>query len=279
MNTLAVKEKLQQFLLEDIRDGDLTSEAIFSEVDEGVATIVAKDDGILAGSQLISLTMSLVDPNVRVNLYKNDCETIHKGDVIAHLEGSIRSILTTERVILNLLQRMSGIATITKRAVERLDSDHTKICDTRKTTPGLRIFEKYAVTCGGGVNHRQNLNDGVMIKDNHIAFSGSISKAVERVKKAIGPMVKIEVETETEEQVKEAVAAGCDIIMFDNRTPEEVAKLNALVPDTIITEASGGITLDNVATYRNTGVDYISLGFLTHSVEVLDMSMLMEDLS
>jgi nicotinate-nucleotide pyrophosphorylase (carboxylating) len=181
-------------------------------------------------------------------------------------------LLTGERVILNLLQRMSGIATLTHRAVTILNNSHTRICDTRKTTPGLRMLEKYAVVCGGGYNHRFGLYDGVMIKDNHIAFCGSITKAVQAVREKLGHMVKIEVETETKEQVLEAVRAGADVIMFDNRTPDEVREFVSLVPKPIITEASGGITLENLAEYGTTGVDYISLGMLTHSATALDIS-------
>lgn len=168
---------------------------------------------------------------------------------------------------------MSGIATATNKAVKTLQSDHTRICDTRKTTPGLRMFEKYAVTCGGGFNHRIGLYDGVMIKDNHIAFAGSITNAVKIAKEKLGHMAKIEVETESEEQVLEAIEAGADIIMFDNRTPEEVKHFQKLVPQHITTEASGNITLQTLADYRHTGVDYISLGFLTHSVKALDISL------
>jgi nicotinate-nucleotide pyrophosphorylase (carboxylating) len=176
-------------------------------------------------------------------------------------------------VVLNLVQRMSGIATLTRKAVSTLDSGHTKICDTRKTTPGLRMLEKYAVTTGGGYNHRFGLYDGIMIKDNHISFAGSITNAVERVRKQAGHMVKVEVEVETEAQVREAVNAGADIIMFDNRTPDEIKELIKLVPSGFITEASGGIQLTNLAGYRDTGVDYISLGFLTHSYKALDISV------
>lgn len=273
MNKFILTEKLKPLLLEDLQFGDLTSEAIFQASDIGEATITAKADGILSGSSIIPTAFSLLDPSINVKLFKNDREKLAEGDKIASIEGSIQHILTGERVILNLLQRMSGIATLTNQAISFLNSEQTRICDTRKTTPGLRGFEKYAVTCGGGYNHRNSVNDGVMIKDNHIAFCGSITEAVEKVRKTIGPMVKVEVETETEEQVKEAVAAGVDLIMFDNRTAEEIAHLIKLVPSHIITEASGGITMDTLHTYQHSGVDYISLGFLTHSVQGLDMSL------
>ena len=171
------------------------------------------------------------------------------------------------------MQRMSGIATVTNACVEALNDPSIQICDTRKTVPGLRMLDKYAVVTGGGKNHRQGLYDGVMIKDNHIAFCGSITKAVQAVREKIGHMVKIEVETESKEEVLEAVEAGADVIMFDNRSPEEVKEFATLVPKTIVTEASGGITLDNLASYSGTGVNNISLGFLTHSVKALDISL------
>lgn len=192
------------------------------------------------------------------------------------MTGPIASILTGERVVLNLLQRMSGIATLTNQAVKLLNSDHTKICDTRKTTPGLRMIEKYAVRCGGGYNHRFGLYDGIMLKDNHIASAGSIAEAVQKARAKAGHMIKIEVEIETEQQLHEAIAARADIIMFDNRTPIEAAAFAAITPDSIITEASGGITLENLADYGRTGVDYVSLGMLTHSAKALDLSMNVE---
>lgn len=215
----------------------------------------------------------LLDPSIKVTVYKKDRSTVKQDEKIATVYGPIKHILIGERLILNLLQRMSGIATTTNDAVNHLNSDHTRICDTRKTTPGLRMFEKYAVTCGGGFNHRAGLYDGVMIKDNHIAFTGSITKAVASVREKLGHMIKIEVETETEQQVLEAIDAGADIIMFDNRTPEEVKQFQALIPNHITTEASGNITLQTLASYRSTNVDYISLGFLTHSVKSLDISL------
>jgi nicotinate-nucleotide pyrophosphorylase (carboxylating) len=276
MNTIKLKQALEQFFVEDIGERDVTTDLIFPEELQAKGTFLIKDEGILAGVEIIATGLKLLSDDVVVELHKQDGERVEYGDVIAAVHGPIRTLLTGERVILNLLQRMSGIATITQKAVQALDSKHTRICDTRKTLPGLRIFDKYAVTCGGGFNHRFGLYDGVMIKDNHIAFAGSITKAVEVVKKELGHMVKVEVETETKEQVLEAVQAGADIIMFDNRTPEEVRTLCELVPSNIITEASGGITLQNLKDYGSTGVDYISLGMLTHSVKALDISFNIE---
>lgn len=273
MNELLIKKKLESFLIEDVGTGDLSAETIFPQDNHGNATFQAKADGIIAGLQIIKTTYQLLDPQIEVTLHKQDGEQVVSGELIAEVTGSIQNLLTGERVILNLLQRMSGIATITYEAVQRLQQPNIRICDTRKTTPGLRLFEKYAVTCGGGYNHRIGLYDGVMIKDNHIAFAGSIEKAVKQVRAKLGPMVKIEVETESIDQVKESISAGADIIMFDNQTPETVAEWNDLVPNNIVTEASGNITLKNIATYRNTGIDYISLGCITHSAIALDISL------
>ncbi|WP_407269584.1 carboxylating nicotinate-nucleotide diphosphorylase [Radiobacillus sp. PE A8.2] len=272
MNNIKLTELLNEFFIEDIGDRDLTSEHIFPAEQQGMGTFIAKQSGVLAGVSIIEKGYSLLDPTIEVSLHKRDGDVVEAGEKIATVFGSVRSLLTGERVILNLMQRMSGIATITKQAVTTLNSETTKVCDTRKTTPGLRMFEKYAVTCGGGKNHRFGLYDGVMIKDNHIAFCGSIAKAVSKVREQLGHMVKIEVETESKEQVEEAVHAGADVIMFDNRTPEEVRSFVLLVPSHIITEASGNISIDNIADYGTTGVNFVSLGFLTHSVKALDIS-------
>ncbi|MBM6619730.1 carboxylating nicotinate-nucleotide diphosphorylase [Bacillus suaedaesalsae] len=272
MNKIKLRENLQQFLLEDIGERDVTSTAIFPETENGEGSIIAKESGVLAGVEVIKECLHLFDSNIEVTLHKRDGEVLHPGDVIATVQGPIVYLLMAERIILNLLQRMSGIATLTYSAVMALDSNHTKICDTRKTTPGLRMFEKYAVTCGGGSNHRYGLYDGVMIKDNHISFSGGITNAVKAVKEKVGHMVKIEVETETKEEVLEAIEVGADVIMFDNRTPSEVSEFVKLVPKHIVTEASGGITIEQLREYGKTGVDFISLGMLTHSYKALDIS-------
>ncbi|MFD0768163.1 carboxylating nicotinate-nucleotide diphosphorylase [Bacillus sp. CGMCC 1.60114] len=276
MNTLKVKEALKQFFLEDIGERDVTSQLIFPNDLQAQGTFLVKDTGVFAGVDVIKEGFTLLDNRIEVTLHAKDGDMVTNGDILATVQGPIVSLLTAERVVLNVIQRMSGVATITRKAVTALGSDHTRICDTRKTMPGLRMFDKYAVVCGGGYNHRFGLYDGVMIKDNHIAFAGSITKAVTAVKEQLGHMVKVEVETETKEQVLEAVAAGADIIMFDNRTPEEVREYCKLVPSMIVTEASGGITIENLAEYGQTGVDYISLGLLTHSVKALDISFNIE---
>lgn len=277
MNKIKLRQMLEAFLLEDIGDVDMTSDAIFPQEQMGKGIFVAKEDGIIAGLEIIETTYHLLDSSIEVSLKYNDGDTIEKGDHIAEVFGPVRHLLTGERVVLNLLQRMSGIATMAYKCVRALNDSTIHICDTRKTTPGLRMLEKYAVTVGGGKNHRYGLYDGVMIKDNHIAYAGSITKAVERVRERIGHMVKIEVETETKEQVLEAVEAGADVIMFDNRSPEEVRTFATLVPSHIVTEASGGINLNNLSSYANTGVDYISLGALTHSAKALDISLQVQE--
>lgn len=273
MNRLKLRLLLEQFFLEDIGERDVTSELIFGEEEKGEIVFLAKENGIFCGQAVIETGFSLLDEKVEINLLVKDGERIEKGQRLATVRGRVAELLKGERVVLNLVQRMSGIATKTREAVNILGTTQTKIVDTRKTTPGLRMLEKYAVRCGGGLNHRFGLYDAVMIKDNHISFSGSISKAVEKVRKNLGHMVKIEVETETKEEMLEAINAGVDVIMFDNRKPEEIKEWIPYVPKGIITEASGGITLDNLGSYKDCGVDVISLGFLTHTVKALDISV------
>jgi len=273
MNSLKLRSQLEEFFIEDIGEQDLTTDYIFSDDTTGKIVFLSKDEGVFCGEEIIKTGFYLLNHDLSVELFVKDGQAIEKGQELAHVSGKIADLLKGERVVLNLIQRMSGIATLTQKTVHTLDSGHTKVCDTRKTTPGLRMLEKYAVRCGGGFNHRFGLYDAVMIKDNHISFSGSISKAVEAVRKKAGHMVKVEVEVETEEQVREAVQAGADVIMFDNRTPDEIKEFIKLVPAGIITEASGGIQLANIADYRGTGVDYISLGLLTHSYKALDISV------
>ncbi|HZH60522.1 MAG TPA: carboxylating nicotinate-nucleotide diphosphorylase [Metabacillus sp.] len=273
MHTIKLKKKLEEFFLEDLGEIDISSQTIFGKESKGEAIILAKEEGIFAGTDIIKTGYSLFQSDLHVNIKKQDGELVKKGDIIAEINGPVSVILSGERVILNVIQRMSGIATITNKAVQLLKSNHTRICDTRKTSPGFRMFEKYAVRCGGGFNHRFGLYDGVMIKDNHIAFAGSISNAVKKVRNQTGHMVKIEVEIETDEQLLEAIESKADVIMFDNRSPEEVARFVEMTPKSIITEASGGIGMHNLADYRETNVDYISLGMLTHSYQSLDISM------
>lgn len=272
MNKLKLRLQIEQFFLEDIGERDTTSELIFGDDEQGELVFIAKENGIFCGEEIIRTGFTLLDTDVVIDLEVRDGELFEKGQKLVTITGQVTTLLKGERVVLNLVQRMSGIATRTKEAVNIVDSTSTRIVDTRKTTPGLRMLEKYAVRCGGGFNHRFGLYDGVMIKDNHIAFAGSISKAVEKVKSNLGHMVKIEVEIESKEQLLEAIEAGADVIMFDNRTPDEIKEWITLVPNGIVTEASGGITLENLYKYKHTGVDVISLGFLTHTIQSIDIS-------
>ncbi|PET54813.1 nicotinate-nucleotide diphosphorylase (carboxylating) [Bacillus sp. AFS001701] len=272
MNTLKAKKMIEQFLLEDIGEGDLSSIHIFPMHERTTGKVLAKADGVIAGTDLIEITYKLLHEDIKVTLHVKDGESVQAGQLLAEVEGPVQVLLSGERVMLNLLQRMSGIATLTSKAVETLNDEKIKLVDTRKTMPGLRLFDKYAVTCGGASNHRFGLYDAVMLKDNHIAYAGSIKNAVDSLRNKLGHMVKIEVETENKDQVLQAIEAGADVIMFDNRTPDEIKEFVKLVPETIVTEASGGITLDNLASFQNCGVNVISLGCLTHSTKALDIS-------
>lgn len=272
MNKLLAIDLIKSFLKEDVGTGDLSTDLVFGKEIRGVGYFLAKDDGIVCGTDIIDWAYSCFADDYKITLYKKDGDKVKKGENIAMVEGRVSTLLSCERVVLNLMQLMSGIATEANRLVTVLDDPAIKIVDTRKTHPGLRIFEKYAVTVGGAFNHRYALYDGVMLKDNHIAFAGGITNAVKLVKSKLGHMVKVEVETESREQVIEAVNAGADIIMFDNRTPDEIKELVKLVPEHIITEASGGINIDNIATFKGCGVNYISSGGITNGVKPLDIS-------
>lgn len=273
VNKLMLREQLIQFFSEDIGHGDLTSEAIFDN-EKGKAYFLAKDEGIFCGEEVIFSAYQLFDPAIEVIMHKKDGDAVRGGEIICEVYGKARDLLTSERVILNIIQRLSGIATETNKAVKQMEGTSIRICDTRKTTPGLRMLEKYAVTCGGGFNHRFGLHDAVLIKDNHIAqCGGDLDTAVKRVKEKLGHMVKVEVEVESCEEVKRAVTSNVDVIMFDNCSPTEAKDWRELVPDSIVVELSGGITLHQLEEYAHTGVDYISMGALTHSVKALDISL------
>ncbi|QPC47032.1 carboxylating nicotinate-nucleotide diphosphorylase [Mangrovibacillus cuniculi] len=272
MNKLFVKELLQRAFLEDIGSGDLTASAIFPEGLNGEMFFKVKEEGVFCGGFLIEDGYVMLHKDHRVEIFVQEGEYVEKGTVVAKITGPVQSLLSGERVILNLLQRLCGIATLTRKVVQQVEGTKCAIADTRKTTPGLRMLEKYAVKVGGGKNHRFGLYDAVMIKDNHIAFAGSISEAVAKVKNAIGHTVTIEVEVESKEQLLEAIDAEVDIIMIDNTEPSTMKEWVSLVPSSITTEASGGINVTNVREYALTGVNVISLGALTHSYTALDIS-------
>ncbi len=272
MNKIKLKSMLESFFLEDIGEGDLSSQALFTQKDRGTFYFMMKEDGIFCGRDIIETGFKIQNDGIQTEVFVQDGDAVTKGQTIASIEGPMADLLQAERVVLNLVQRMSGIATNTHHVTQLVRETGVRICDTRKTTPGLRMLEKYAVRSGGGFNHRQGLYDAVMLKDNHISFAGSITEAVKQVKNVHGHTVKVEVEIETREQMHEAIEAGADIIMFDNRLPQEITEWIQEVPAHIITEASGGITLDTIIDYAKTGVHYISLGYLTHSVKALDIS-------
>ncbi|MBP6091435.1 MAG: carboxylating nicotinate-nucleotide diphosphorylase [Crocinitomicaceae bacterium] len=264
-------------LLEDIGDGDHSTLACVPENARGKAQLLIKDNGILAGVELAIEIFKQFDPSLKVTVFKKDGEAVSKGEIAFTVEGSSRSILTTERLVLNFMQRMSGIATQTHQIVERIAGLPTKLLDTRKTTPGIRYMEKWAVRIGGGHNHRFALYDMIMLKDNHIDYAGGITKAVAQTLSYLkdqGKKLKIEVEVRTEAELLEAIQTpGIDRIMLDNFQPAEIKRLLPLIPSHIETEASGGITLDTIRTYAETGVQYISVGALTHSAGSLDLSL------
>jgi len=239
MERFQLRRLLESFYAEDIGSGDQTSSFLF-DGEQCEAVIKSKADGLLAGADVITEGFRLMSEGIQISLQKRDGDSLSKGEPIAVLQGPAGAMLTGERVVLNLLQRMSAIATQTRQAIRLLDDEHTRICDTRKTMPGLRMLDKYAVRVGGGYNHRFGLYDGIMIKDNHIAACGSITEAVRRARSYAGHMIRIEVEIESEAQLVEAIAAQADVIMFDNRSPEEVKHFASLTPESIITEASGG---------------------------------------
>lgn len=271
-----VDDIIERALKEDINYLDVSSDYLLPEDQRNEAYFVAKADGVLCGLDVALRTFELLDDSFSAKIYKHDGEKIAAGDVIAEFSGKTVLLLKGERTALNLLQHMSGIATATARAVELVRGTNAQITDTRKTLPGMRALQKYAVVCGGGKNHRFNLSDGAMLKDNHIDAGGGIAKTVETLRGKLGHMVKIEVETRDLDEVREAVEAGADIIMLDNMSNDEMCEAVQIIGGRAKTEASGGITLENLAEVAKTGVDIISLGALTHSVHAFDISMKMK---
>ena len=272
MNWLTIDNLIKSALIEDIPDQDITTNSIVTAEARVSVDLIAKEDGIICGLPVFERVFIHLG-DVQIKFFFNDGEEIKAGDIIAKIKGSALSILSGERTALNFLQRMSGIATITHRFVEKIEGTETKLLDTRKTTPNNRLLEKYAVKMGGGSNHRMNLSDGVMIKDNHIKAAGGIKEAITLVKNNVSFVRKIEVETETIEEVKEALEAGADIIMLDNMDTETMTEAVKLINGQALTEASGNMTLDRIADVAECNVDFISTGSLTHSYQSLDLSM------
>lgn len=272
MNWLVMDEIIKNALKEDSSFRDITTSAIVESDSKCKVELIAKQNGIIAGIPIFEKVFHILD-EVDIELYVNDGDYVKAGQALGCLYGNTHNILVGERVALNFLQRMSGIATVTNKAVNLVQGTKTKVLDTRKTTPNLRILEKYAVTIGGGYNHRFNLSDGILIKDNHINAADGITEAILKVKNNVPFGRKIEVETETLEQVKEALAAGADIIMLDNMNLDIMTKAVNIIDNKCATEASGNINLDNIKAVASTGVDFISLGILTHTIYSLDISM------
>lgn len=273
MNRFYIDNLIKNALLEDVNNRDISSVSLFAEDHTSRARFIAKAQGVLCGIGVALRVFELLDESFEARVLKKDGDTLIEGDIIAEVSGKTLALLQGERTALNLLQHMSGIATATAAAVRETAGTKAKICDTRKTLPGLRPVQKYAVTCGGGKNHRFNLSDAVMLKDNHIDAAGSITKAVETVRAAIGHTVTVEVETRNITEVREALEARADIIMLDNMDTHTMAEAVKLAAGQSVLEASGGITMQNIALVAATGVDYISIGALTHSVKALDISM------
>ena len=270
---LAADRFIRLALEEDINSEDVTTNAVMPEYRKGQVELICKEDGIIAGLRVFERVFKLLDGNTEVYFDVQDGDRVKKGQYMATVVGDIRVLLSGERTALNYLQRMSGIATYTSKVAKLLEGTKTTLLDTRKTTPCMRIFEKYAVTVGGGANHRYNLSDGVLLKDNHIDAAGGVKAAV-LAAKAYAPFVrKIEVETETLEQVQEALEAGADIIMLDNMSPELMAEAVKLIDGRAKTECSGNITRENIEKITAIGVDYVSSGALTHSAPILDISL------
>ena len=268
-----IDEYIMRALKEDITSEDVTTNAVMPQYCLGRAELICKQDGIICGLEIFDRVFQLLDPSTVFETNLKDGDQVHAGQLMGVVKGDIRVLLSGERTALNYMQRMSGIATYTAEYVAELEGFHTRLLDTRKTTPNMRPFEKYAVRVGGGCNHRYNLSDGVLLKDNHIGAAGSITAAIERAK-AYAPFVrKIEVEVESLEQVKEAVEAGADIIMLDNMSDEMMQEALKIIDHRALTECSGNVTKDRLRQIAKVGVDFVSSGALTHSAPIMDISL------
>ena len=277
MNEITMKlnadRLIRMALEEDITSEDITTNSVMRKKQMGEVQLLCKETGVIAGIWVFERVFTLLDENTETEFYVKDGDKVEKGQLLGLVKGDIRVLLSGERTALNYLQRMSGIATYTRQIADLLKGSRTKLLDTRKTTPNMRIFEKYAVKTGGGYNHRYNLSDGILLKDNHIGAAGSVKKAVEMAREYAPFVRKIEVETENLDMVKEALEAGADIIMLDNMTPEMMKEAVALIDGRAQTECSGNVTKENIENLVSIGVDYISSGALTHSAPLLDLSL------
>ena len=273
LNMFYVDDIIKTAINEDINYIDTSADLVFDENDSTTAYFQAKADGVLCGLDVALRVFELLDSTFKATVYKKDGDFVKSGELIADFSGKTACLLKGERTALNLLQNMSGFATSTNNAIKKIEGTNASVADTRKTLPGLRALQKYAVTVGGGKNHRYNLSDGVMLKDNHIDACGSITKAVEKVRQNLGHMVKIEVETRNLEEVKEALNTGVEVIMLDNMSCDDMKKAVEITNGKALLEASGNITDETIANVAKTGVDIISIGALTHSVKAFDISM------
>lgn len=276
VNQFFVDNVIKEALKEDINYVDVTTDYLIDENDESKAYFLAKDSGVLAGIEIAMRVFTLLDSSVNFEILIKDGTRVKKGDIIAKLSGKTRALLKGERTALNLVQHLSGIATKTNQCVELVKGTNASVCDTRKTLPGLRVLQKYAVTCGGGKNHRYNLSDGAMLKDNHIDAYGSITNAVNELRSKAGHMIKIEVETRNLEELREALDVNADVIMLDNMSYDMMKEAVKITNGKALLEASGNVTEENIREVAECGVDIISLGVLTHSVTAFDISMKME---
>lgn len=272
INYLVIDKIIKDALIEDCPNEDITTNSIIGEESISTVELICKEEGIVAGLEVFKRVFDLLG-NVEIEFYKRDGDNAHVKDRVAFLKGNTRSLLVGERIALNLLQRMSGIATLTNRFIQEIKHTNAKLLDTRKTTPNLRTLEKYSVKIGGGCNHRFNLSDGIMIKDNHISAAGGIKKAIELTRKNSSFVRKIEVETENLEMVQEALLAGADIIMLDNMGLEIAKEAVEIIGKRALIEFSGNVELNNIKEIAEIGVDYISVGALTHSAKILDFSL------
>lgn len=274
LNTIYVDDIIKTALLEDINYIDTTTDYLIDEAQEDSAKFLAKSDGVLCGIEVALRVFEILQPSgFKAEVYKHDGDRLKKGDIIAEVYGKTRTILKGERTALNLIQHMSGIATAANKAVELVKGTNASIADTRKTLPGLRPLQKYAVTVGGGRNHRYNLSDAAMLKDNHVDAGGGISNAVAKLKSKLGHMTKVELEVRNLDELKQALDAGVDVIMLDNMTPDMMKEAVRITDGKALLEASGNITDDTLRAVAETGVDIISMGALTHSVKAFDISL------
>ncbi len=274
LNWILVDEIIYNGLKEDINNFDITTDILIDKESKSLAHMLAKEEGVIAGLNVAQRVFEILDKDVNVKNNVKEGDKVSKGTVIAQIEGSTKAILNGERLALNLIQRMSGIATISRKYRDIVKDIPVRIVDTRKTTPGLRILEKYAVRVGGCYNHRYNLSEAVLIKDNHIKAIGGIKKAIDKIKNNLSHTIKVEVEVESIEGLKEAIEAGADIVMLDNMNLEDMRKAVEIGRGKVILEASGGITIEELVETAKTGVDVISVGALTHSVKALDISLI-----